>query len=590
MSDLTVKEISERLAGQALAVATMLLPGGRQHGQEWLCGDINGGPGDSLKVTIHSTYAGQWRDWSNDTDHGDLLDLWRAVKGITAAQAIKEAKAWLGIVDPVRQQAEKHYAKPPAVKTAPMTAGGKAITYLINHRHLRHEIVERLKIEGCAEKQAIVFPSYSPAGELVNRSYRTLDAKKKVWQDTDCAPSLFGWQALPEQAYRDRRVLLCEGQIDCASWLQWGIPALSVPNGSGCTWIDYEWDNLAPFDTFLLAFDADAAGQKIADAVMARLGKHRCLLVSLPLKDANACLQAGFTDEDARDWTTHAKVPKINKLVTAAEMEKRLVAEIQPKEEAFTLPFFKGHWPHSGFYFRPGEVTIWAGFTFAGKSTILNYFQSVALSNKIKIFVASYESKCEVQLRRLATIYMGESLDDDNAAAFVRQMGHHLIMADVVGSQSQDQLLEMMMFGFRRYGTTHFIIDSLMRIKDLEEDFPAQGAFTNRLQEFAKDTGAHVHLVCHLRKPTGTEKPSMYLVKGSSLLVNNVDNVLLVTRNPEKERLRKACKLTPEQEKTMHDTEVIIEKQRETGWIHTYRLKFNPHRYTFQNLVTAPSI
>lgn len=396
---------------------------------------------------------------------------------------------------------------------------------------------------------------------------------------------MFGWQALPESAYAARKVLLAEGQIDAATWLQWGIPALSIPNGSGCAWIEYEWDNLAPFDTIYLAFDQDAAGQKIAETVMARLGKHRCLLVAIPKKDANACLQEGYTADEAAEWVAQAKAPRMKRLVTTGEMEDRLVEELQPKPEAFTLPFFAGTWPHSGFYFRPGEVTVWGGYAGAGKSTMLNFMQSSLIEKGQRIFIASFEIKAEANLRKLATIHMGEQLNDETARDYVRLVGNRIVFADVVGSMPQEELLEMMWFSYRRYACTHFIIDSLMRIEKLEEDYPAQGEFCVKLQHFSKETGTHVHLVAHLGKPMGNQdRPSMYAVKGSSLIINSTDNVLLVCRNPDKEKLRKAGKLTDDQKHTMHDTEVIVEKHRETGWLDTFKLKFNPWRYSYSKL------
>ena len=580
--NITVKEISERLSMQALAVATKLLPGGKlMNGREWVCGDVTGSPGESLKVTIHGSYSGQWKDWSTD-DHGDLIDLWRITQDITQAEAIKQAKAWLGIIDPVRTQEVKHYAKPIPRPVVPLNPQGAALKYLNEKRQLHPDTVASLKIEVCQEKKAIIFPSYSPGGELINRSYRTLGKDKKVWQDKDCAPSLFGWQALPQQAYTDRKVLLAEGQIDCATWLQWGIPALSIPNGTGMAWVEYEWDNLVPFDTIYLAFDQDEAGRKITEAVIGRFGRHRCMVVAMPKKDANDCLLDGCTSDDAADWVNHAKAPRVKSLVTATDLEQRMLAAMQPKPEAFTLPFLAGHWPHSGFYFRPGEVTAWGGWTGAGKSTMLNFMQSVLLSKAQTIFCASYEVKVETTLKRLATIFMGEKLTEESALGFVQGVGDHMILADVVGSQTQEELFEMLWFSYRRYGASHFIIDSLMRIKELEENYPAQGEFCNRLQDFAKETDTHIHLVAHLAKPSNAkDRPSMYGIKGSSLIVNSVDNVVLVCRNQEKEILRKNSKLTAELDKAMHDCEVIIEKQRETGWLNTFRLRFNPYRYTY---------
>ena len=73
----------------------------------------------------------------------------------------------------------------------------------------------------------------------------------------------------------------------------------------------------------------------------------------------------------------------------------------------------------------------------------------------------------------------------------------------------------------------------------------------------------------------------MYAIKGSSLMVNNADNVLLVLRNPEKEKKRKAGKLTSEEERSMHDSEIIVEKQRETGWLGMFKLNFDSARFRF---------
>lgn len=588
MVEISVKEISERLAGQADQVAAMLLPGGKpENGKYWVCGDISGAPGKTLKVCIQGTYAGEWRDWANDTDKGDLLDLWRLTKGITAAEAVKQAKAYLGIVDPARSYERKTYSPPAQIVSSALNPAGGAMAYLRNKRGLTLETLAAFRIEGCAEKKAIVFPSFSPAGELVNRSYRTLEAKKRVWQDSGCAPSMFGWQALPEASYTARTVLLAEGQIDAMTWHQWGFPALSIPNGSGTTWIDYEWENLACFDTIYLAFDQDDAGRKITEAVASRLGKHRCLIVTMPKKDANECLMDGFVAGDAQEWVAAAKAPRIKDLVTGADMVDRLIHEIRPKEQPFTLPFLALNW-HAGlgFWFRPGEVTVWGGWTGAGKSSMLNFVKSQLLAQATPIFEASLEMKVETTLRRMAKMFYGNGLNEHTARDFLKNTGTLMVFADIVGSVKIEKLMIMMRFAFARYGCQHFFIDSLMRIEDLEEDYPAQGQFCNQLQAFAKECNIHIHLVCHLAKPNqASSRPTMYGVKGSSLIINNTDNVVLICRNSEKEKLRSMGKLTDEQDKIMHDAELIVEKQRETGWTGMFKLRYEINRYRYTHVL-----
>ena len=271
----TLSDISARLAGQALKVAQMLLPAGKlESGRDWVCGDVTGKPGDSLKVTITGAYAGQWRDWSTDSDKGDLIDLWRLSKNITAGEAVRQVKEFLGIVDPVKME-RKTYRRPPEIKSSNLHPEGQAMNFLKNERKLTENAISAYLVLGCPEKRCIVFPSYSPSKELLNRSYRTLGANKRVWQDAECAPSLFGWQAIPEQSYRDRKIIISEGQIDAMTWYQWGFPALSIPNGAGMSWIEHEWENLEAFDTIYIAFDADGPGAKFTETVVNRLGKHR---------------------------------------------------------------------------------------------------------------------------------------------------------------------------------------------------------------------------------------------------------------------------------------------------------------------------
>lgn len=584
----TLTEISARLASNPLKVAQMLLPAGKlEHGREWVCGDVTGKPGDSLKVTITGTYAGQWRDWSTDSDHGDLIDLWRLCKNVTAAEAVKQVKEYLGIVDAVKMEKTKTYKAPPEINAVAPNPNGQMMLFLKNERKLTEKTIAAYSVLGCPQKKAIVFPSYSPSGTLLNRSYRTLGANKRVWQDAECAPSLFGWQSLTEQDYRNRKIILAEGQIDAMTWHQWGYAALSIPNGAGMSWIEYEWENLEAFSTIYIAFDSDGPGKKFMETVVNRLGKHRCLIISTPKKDANDCLKAGYTADDAKDWVENAKIPQIKKLVLAKDLKERVENEMLLKDEPFTLPFLKKtewHTTQEGFWWRPGEVTITGGYSHAGKTTFLNFMMSNLLADERRMMVASLEMPCHKLMLRLIETFHGKATPEA-VEGFYKYAGDFVAYVDHVGSIAQDELFEMMQFAYRRYGCEHFIIDSLMRITGLEENFPAQGEFTQKLQDFAKQTMTHVHLVAHLGKPPINppkgHRPSMYSIKGSSLLTNNVDNIVLIQRNLEKMKEG----LTYEQKKAMHDAEVIIEKQRETGWLDVFKLKYDPIRRTYSKLV-----
>lgn len=573
---LTVAEISRRLSERAEDVCHLLLPGGKQHGREWLAGDISGSEGDSLHVTLEGDHVGKFKDFATQEDRGDLLDLWRACRGVTAAEAIKQVKEYLGIQDPhVSQKSERRWAEPSGNGTKPLDPKGKALEWLTNHRKLDPAIVNRFRIEGDPKHRAIVFPCYSPSGRLVNRSYRTLSEPKRVWQDEGCAPCLFGWQALDEKAYRDKAVLLCEGQVDCLTWTQWGFDALSIPNGSGMSWIDHEWENLSVFDTIYLSFDNDSAGEDALSRAINRLGRHRCMVVALPLKDANACLQAGYTAQDAANWLKDAKAPSIRGLITAENLEGRILRDLESRPtEVWTLPFFKGEDDCSGFYPQNGDVTLWSGFRGDGKTAFLSYLMMSLLAQNQTVFVASLEIKAERLAKRMITAGLGRHPTRQDVATFIQECGPNLVFCDKIGFISQAELLEMARYAFQRYGAQHFFVDSLMRISKLEENYPEQAEFMNSLCEFSKSTGTNVHLVAHPRKPPAGVSGGDKSVKGSSAIENSVDNVAFVIRNRNKDGLAD------------YDTEIKVTKQRELGFEGSFFLRFDPRHFAYSALPT----
>lgn len=583
-----VSEISRRLGERAEEVCRMLLPGGKVEKGDWVCGDISGSPGKSLKVHLTGSFAGKWQDWAaGDEYKGDLLDLWAICKGISTAEALKQARDYLGIRDDVGRLGDRVFEKPESRPEAPLNANGRAMKYLVETRKLDPAIVNRFRVEGYRPGNAIVFPNYSPEGELINRSYRTLpagDEKKKVWQDKGCAPSLFGWQALDASAYQTRTILLCEGQIDAMTWTQWGVNALSIPNGSGQTWVEYEWDNLAVFDNIYVSFDSDGAGYENTRKTIERLGRHRCLLVEIPKKDANDCLLAGLGPSDAEEWIKNAKAPTFEGVIRAVELGERIMAELAPKPPPITVEVLKGYDELSGFHPRPGEVTLWSGITHHGKTTFLNSFILMYLCNEIPCFVCSMEVKPEKNCIRMLTSIFEKRPLKAHVDSFLKEIAPFLVFADVLGSIAPDKLLEMMRFSFQRYGAMHFFIDSLMRVDGLEEDHPKQGKFMNDLLAFSKSTGAHVHLVAHPRKVGDGDVPRTSDIKGSVLLGQNADNILTVVRNMEKKKLIEEKKLTPYQDESMWDNMVIVDKQRETGWLGRFKLRFNPRTYRFTSM------
>ncbi len=70
------------------------LPGGRQNGAEWVCGDTSGTPGRSLSV---NTSSGVWKDFSTNEGGSDSVSLFAAINGLKQGEAAKRLAAELGM-------------------------------------------------------------------------------------------------------------------------------------------------------------------------------------------------------------------------------------------------------------------------------------------------------------------------------------------------------------------------------------------------------------------------------------------------------------------------------------------------------------
>lgn len=589
----TFKEISALLANRAEEVCQLLLPGGKRHQGTWISGDASGSPGESLVVNLEGQHVGKWRDWANqDVDRGDLLDLWRISRGLEPKEAFEQAKRHLGIAEAALSIEEKSWRKP-KTDHSDLNPIGKIYKYLTHERKIDPGIIHRFQVQWCkmrfkeftTEQGAIVFPCFSPGGKRVNNSYcaleRTEEGKKAVCQDKGAAPCLFGWQALSEATYASRKVILCEGQIDAMSWAQWGFGALSVPNGSGTTWLDFEWENLEIFETIYLSFDSDG---KTADAlarVVSRLGKHRAMIVTLPHKDANDCLKAGCSADQAAIWIASATAPVVKDFVIGRELNQRVLKEFFPDPDgvvAYQSDLLKGVNADKSFAIRPAEVTSWTGISGHGKTAFLTmlFMLMTQGKNAQTLFVASFEMKPEKIIRNMIrALYSQEWPDEGQIWQFMDLFAPKVCFCDRIGSMGQEDLIGMMEFAFRRHGVSQFLIDSLMCVEGLEEDYPAQGRFLDRLVWFSRQYSCHVHLVVHPRKTVGDEAPRAVDLKGSSLLRNKCDNIVSVIRNVKKERGVEDGSIEPEAAQGMWDTEVSVEKDREQGQFKKFRFKYD---------------
>jgi twinkle protein len=552
--------IKNALAKDAKNVAKLLLPNGTEEGKEWKVGDVSGGKGRSLGVHLHGDKAGLWSDFSTG-EGGDLIDLWAATRHISIGEAIKEAADHLGIARPSPAfQPRRAYTRPPKPKCA--APQEKVRDYLTEVRNLPAAVLETYKVGEQGDN--IVFPFLLPNGELALAKVRKAeDGAKPKPTAANCEPILFGWQAVPLMA---REIVITEGEIDAMSWAAYGYPAMSVPFGGGGgakqQWIENDFERMDRFEKIYIATDMDKPGDEAAAEIAARLGRHRCYRVSMPRKDANACLMDGVAkaEMDAAITGASSLDPEgLRKPTDFVEDVVHLFWPVAGDHIGYQPPYGK---LKDRLLFRPGEMTLWSGASGAGKSQVLSDCTVEWIKQGSMICISSLEMRAPSTLKRMCKQVTAH---DRPSEAYIKAsldwMSHGLLLYDVIGKASVETLIEVFDYARSKYGCDQFVVDSLMRLGLASDDYSGQEKAVYRLVDWAVSSNIHLHVVAHARKGgPQSGAPETEDIKGAMEIGANAFNILTVWRDRDHEENIRMAELK-------NDEKLIGELRKKPGVI-----------------------
>lgn len=150
--------------------------------------------------------------------------------------------------------------------------GSPAHEYLVEERRLTSEAIShfRLGYTGDAPevgdpKRRLVIPYWSWAGPLQLRFRALDDSIPKYLGSTGSSTSLFNTEVLRGM---DQTVYVTEGEIDCMTAWQCGLPAIGIPGAN--SWKKSFW-RLFRYRTVILLADGDEPGEKLGVALRSDL-------------------------------------------------------------------------------------------------------------------------------------------------------------------------------------------------------------------------------------------------------------------------------------------------------------------------------
>ena len=238
---------------------------------------------------------------------------------------------------------------------------------------------------------------------------------------------------------------------------------------------------------------------------------------------------------------------------------------------------------------RHSELTIWAGENGSGKSLILGQLKLSLLKAHKTVLTASLEMTPTKTLSRMVRQAIGSlNVSNYDIEQFMEWKKDKAYLFDHQGRLDAWQAIALCRYAKQHLKCDHIILDSMMKLVRGEDDFNGQKDLVDALCDVAKETKMHIHLVHHIRKGGESNRIAEKKdIKGSGVITDLADNVVLIARNRIKERETEQNRIA---DNTQPDTFLITAKQRNGDWEGTLGLWFDRKSQQFTESFQQPII
>lgn len=229
--------------------------------------------------------------------------------------------------------------------------------------------------------------------------------------------------------------------------------------------------------------------------------------------------------------------------------------------------------------FRGGELTVWAGYNGHRKSMVTGQLALDLCAQRQRTLIVSLEMSPARTLSRMARQACALAVPmRHHVETFARWTDGRLWLFDHVGRITPDLCVALLRYFAAELGGKQVVLDSMMMVCASEEHMDEQKQFVTDLVRVTQETGLHVHLVAHCRKPQSgadDKPPTKYDLRGSAAISDQCHNVVTVWANKAK-----AAKLAqfPADEEALAQPDALltVEKQRNGEFEGRLKLWFDP--------------
>jgi len=408
------------------------------------------------------------------------------------------------------------------------------------------------------EGAAIAFP-YCEGDATYGHKVRCVEAKANIC-DTPLR-TLCGLQCVDTS--EENHLIICEGEPDMLSFAEAGVMnAVSVPNGaSSFTAVRDDADERAKLG-FLwsakeviekvgkvyIATDADDPGEKLAEELARRIGRHRCWRVFYPegCKDANEVLNRHGGEvlaacvHDAEPWPVAGLYEAARFFDDVRELfahgfEAKVKTGLDPVDEIYSM--------------QKGLLTVVTGIPSHGKSTFIDQL----MLNAAKLYghtfaVCSFENPIHVHIGKLCemltqkhffpTELPGERMktrEMENVLPFIHD--HFKFLKQDDGAKADiDSIIERIKSAVFRWGIRGAVIDPynyIARPSKIDSETQWIDDLLTRIRLTAEAYDLHIWFVAHPTKLSMDSEgnyppPRGYSISGSAAWYSKADFGLTV--------------------------------------------------------------